>query len=232
MDVDGARILLPGATGEVGRALAHRLYSAGATLHLAGRNETELRALQGRLPGTGASSFDAYDLDSCAALTRRAAQRMGGLDAVVSCIGVPAFGAADTISEAVAEHLMTVNALAPMAFLRAALPLVTAGGVLAAVTGVVAENPPPKMADYAAAKAALAAWLHAVRKEQRRHVAVVDLCLPHLDTGFAGRAVAGQPPKLPRGLAVPAAVDLIMRELTGPETVARASGPARRESAE
>ncbi|MFD8566927.1 SDR family NAD(P)-dependent oxidoreductase [Streptomyces sp. NPDC059639] len=215
MDIEGARVLVPGATGAIGSALARTLHGSGALLHLAGRDEAVLRTLGEQLPGVLTSTFDAYDLDGCAALTDRAAERLGGLDAVVTCVGVPAFGPAETVSDAVAEHLMTVNALAPVAFLRAALPHMTSGGVLVALTGVVADAPPAHMADYAAAKSALAAWVEAVRKEQRRrHVTLVDLRLPHVETGFAGRAVAGRPPRLPPGLSVPAAVALVMAALT------------------
>ncbi|MFB7194995.1 SDR family NAD(P)-dependent oxidoreductase [Streptomyces sp. NBC_00401] len=220
MEVDGARILVPGATGELGSALARSLHSGGAVLHLAGRDETALRSLQSQLPGVWTSTFDAYALDACAALTRQAAQQMGGLDAVVTCIGVPAFGPADHTSDAVAEHLMIVNAQAPIAFLRAALPLIQPGGVLAALTGVIAGNPPAHMADYAAAKAALAAWLEAVGKEQRRrHIALIDLRLPHINTGFANRAIAGRPPQLPPGLPIAAAVEMVMDALVAASTV-------------
>ncbi|MFD4712535.1 SDR family NAD(P)-dependent oxidoreductase [Streptomyces sp. NPDC058430] len=220
MEVDGARIFVPGATGELGSALACGLHSRGAVLHLAGRDETALRTLQERLPGVGAGTFDAYELDTCAALTRHAAEQMGGLDAVVTCIGVPAFGPADRISDAVAEHLMTVNAQAPIAFLRAALPLMEPGGVLVALTGVVAGSPPAHMADYAAAKAALAAWLEAVGKEQRRRrIALVDLRLPHINTGFANRAIAGRPPHLPPGLPISAAVESVMDALVDARTL-------------
>ncbi|MFD3475948.1 SDR family NAD(P)-dependent oxidoreductase [Streptomyces sp. NPDC058695] len=214
MEVDGARILVPGATGELGSALVRCLHDRGAVLHLAGRDEAALRRLRDQLPGARTSTFDAYELDACAALTRRAVEQMGRLDAVVTCIGVPAFGPAHHISDAVAEHLMIVNAQAPIAFLRAALPLMEPGGVLAALTGVVAGNPPAHMADYAAAKAALAAWLEAVGKEQRRrHITVIDLRLPHVNTGFANRAIAGRPPHLPPGLSITGAVDRVMDAL-------------------
>ncbi|MFE4703360.1 hypothetical protein ACWCPD_25075 [Streptomyces sp. NPDC001935] len=51
-----------------------------------------------------------------------AADRLGGLDGVVVCVGGAAFAPAESVSDAVAEHLFTVNALAPMAFPPAALP--------------------------------------------------------------------------------------------------------------
>ncbi|MEU6824196.1 SDR family NAD(P)-dependent oxidoreductase [Streptomyces atriruber] len=226
MEIAGARIVIPGATGEIGAALTRRLHDAGASLVVAGRDEAALHRLRADCPDALTASFDAYDLASCAALTHWAARELGGLDAVVTCVGVAAFGAAESVSDAVAEHLMTVNALAPIAFLRSALPLIGAGGVLAAVTGVVARTPPATMADYAASKAALAAWLSAVGREQkRRRVSVIDVALPHVATGFADRAVSGRPPSLPTGLPVSRAVDLIVEAAFGTELPGTAAAP-------
>ena len=144
-----------------------------------------------------------------------AAGALGGLDAIVVCVGGAAFGPAESVSDTVAEHLFTVNALAPMALLRAALPVIRPGGVIAAITGVVADSAPAGMADYSASKAGLAAWLRAVRREQRTsEVTVLEIRLPHVETGFAGRAVLGTPPLLPAGLPVAEAVDAIVAALS------------------
>lgn len=94
-------------------------------------------------------------------------------------------------------------------------------GTVAAITGVVAEHPQPFMADYSASKAALAAWLRAVRREQRaRHVRVLEVSLPHQDTGFAGRAARGTPPALPPGADLDAAIThLVAAVANGVEAV-------------
>lgn len=216
MNVSGSRVLVPGASGAIGSALAVRLHHGGARVALAGHDAERLRRVSQACAGAPVFRFDAYDLDRCAGAPGWAADALGGLDAVVVCVGVAGFGPADTVPDAVAEHLFTVNALAPLAFLRAALPRVSPPGVLAAVTGVVVDAPPAGMADYAASKAALAAWLTAVRRERRRTgTAVLDIRLPHVDSGFAARRVVGEPPALSPGLTVHRAVDHIVAELTG-----------------
>jgi short-subunit dehydrogenase len=142
--------------------------------------------------------MDAYDLADCAALPAWATQELNGLDAVIVTTGVAAFGPCQEVPDAVAEHLMTVNALAPMAVLRAALGQLTGGGALVAISGIVAAHPPAGMADYAASKSALSSWLTALRAEHRNdELQILDARLPHLDTGFATRAVHGSPPPLP-----------------------------------
>lgn len=75
-----------------------------------------------------------------------------------------------------------------------------AGSVIAAFTGVVADRPQPEMADYNDFKAALSAWLAAVRRETRTlGIRVLEVRPGHLETGFADRAVAGTAPPMPAG---------------------------------
>ncbi|MFH9861953.1 SDR family NAD(P)-dependent oxidoreductase [Streptomyces sp. NPDC017202] len=213
--MNGDRVLVPGATGVIGAALAERLHGLGARVAVAGRDPASLARVSAACGGAPARRFDAYDLDGCARTIPWAVGALGGLDTVVVCVGAAGFGPAEAVGDTVAEHLLTVNALAPVAFLRAALTVVPPGGTLAAVTGVVVDAAPAGMADYTASKAALAAWLTSVRRERRRTgTAVLDIRLPHVESGFAERAVVGRAPVLPPGRTVDEAVDMIVDALT------------------
>lgn len=215
MEANGDRVLVPGASGAIGAALAERLHGLGARVAVAGRDPARLARVSAACGGAPAHRFDAYDLDGCARTIPWAVGALGGLDTVVVCVGAAGFGPAEAVGDTVAEHLLTVNALAPVAFLRAALTVVPPGGTLAAVTGVVVDAAPAGMADYTASKAALAAWLTSVRRERRRTgTAVLDIRLPHVESGFAERAVVGRPPVLPPGRTVGEAVDMIVDALT------------------
>jgi short-subunit dehydrogenase len=56
------------------------------------------------------------------------------------------------------------------------------------------------MAAYSASKAAVSAYLSALRREVRRQrVNVLDVRPPHMETGLAERALSGTPPRLPAG---------------------------------
>ncbi|MFI8327307.1 SDR family NAD(P)-dependent oxidoreductase [Streptomyces sp. NPDC085529] len=215
--IAGARVLVVGATGEIGGLAARSLHRRGAAVALAGRDARRLAERSRRSGACPHRVFDAYDLDGCEGLAAWAVRSLGGLDRVVVAVGVAGFGSAEHVGEAAAEHLMTVNALAPMAVVRGALPLLEAGGAVAVVTGAVVDAPPRGMADYAAAKAALATWLGVVGREQRtRGVRVLDVRMPHLDGGFAARAVTGSAPALPPGADPVATVErLLVAPLAG-----------------
>ncbi|MFB7781121.1 SDR family NAD(P)-dependent oxidoreductase [Streptomyces vinaceus] len=224
----GPRVLLVGATGEVGRLAATDMIGRGAHLALAGRNEQRLAELAAR-SGCPTRRLDAYDLDACARAGSWALAKLGRLDGVLVTVGIAGFGPAAEVPDAAAEHLMTVNALCPMAVLRGALPAVRDGGFLAAVSGAIVNAPLMGTADYAASKTALACWLGVLGREvRRRRIAVVDARLRHLDTGFASRAVVGAPPPLQPGRDPAPEVHTLIDHLIGHlEGLAPRGGPTK-----
>jgi short-subunit dehydrogenase len=210
MELSGARTLVAGATGVLGSGLARALHARGARVALAGRSAERLAALGADLEAP-TFTFDALDLDRCAAVVGEAADALGGLDVLVVAIGVAAFGPGDGEDDAVTEHLLTVNTMAPMALVRAALPRFDDSGSLAVLSAILADYPTAGMAAYTASKAALSAWLTALRPEQRRRgVAVFDVRPPHIETGLAERAIAGSAPPMKAGTTVDEMVELIV----------------------
>ncbi|SDP30561.1 Short-chain dehydrogenase [Actinopolyspora xinjiangensis] len=191
--------LVVGASGVLGGKLARELHEAGMNTYLAGRDREALAAVSSELGGAGHSTFEAIDTDSCRRVVETAADSLAGLDLVLVATGVAAFGPTANAEDAVTEHLLTVNTLAPVVFGRAALPhLEQRGGTLAVLSAILADHPTAGMADYSASKAALSAWLTATRREvRRRGVDVFDIRPPHVDSGLAERALSGTPPRTP-----------------------------------
>ena len=211
MDLQQARILLVGSTGVLGAGLADRLVAAGARLALTGRRTDVLAELATKTGAEQTYDLDLLDVDRCATVVTDAAQALGGLDALVVASGVAAFGPARQEQDVVVEELFAVNTFAPIALVRAAVPLLGPGSAIAVITAVLADAPTAGMAAYSASKAATSAYLTAVRRELRRdRVSVLDARLPHLETGLADRALVGEPPRMPRGADVDQVLDLIV----------------------
>ncbi|MFD9607072.1 SDR family NAD(P)-dependent oxidoreductase [Streptomyces sp. NPDC059970] len=185
MDINGAHVLVAGATGVIGGAFTAELAARAARPALAGRGPGRLARAAQEYPGAPIALFDAYVPETCARAVYSAAAVLGGLEVVVVAFGSVAFGRADMVGDEVAERLMAVNVLTSAAFLE---------------PGVVTDRPQPGMADYNASKAALSAWLAAVCRDARpAGIRVLEVRPGHLDTGFASRAVAGTAPPLPPG---------------------------------
>ena len=107
-----------------------------------------------------------------------------------------------------------MNALGPIALIRAALGELGSPAAIVALSAVVAEFPTAGMAAYSASKSALSAYLTALRRERRRHgLTVLDVRPPHLDTDFSERALHGEPPALPEPADPDALVQSIIDSL-------------------
>ncbi len=224
MEIEGARVLVAGASGAIGGKLVGALVERGARVVAAGRDQDRLGELSERT-GTTPQVFDAVDADSCRAAVDAAVEELGGLDLLVVTVGAAGFGKAVETDAAVTEELFAVNVQGPMALVRAAAPALTEAenGTAVVLSAILADLPTVGMADYSAAKSALSTWLGVLRKEQRRAFRVVDVRPPHLDTGLDQRALAGDPPKLPDPVAsddvVTAILDALGDEKAGNELV-------------
>lgn len=187
MDLEGKRILVAGAGGALGERIADALVARGSEVARASRGGVE-----------GAIPLEITDSDSCTAAVAEAARRLGELDGLVVATGAVAFGRSGELDRSVERTLIDVNARGPIDLIAAALPGLEAGGAIVVLSAVVAEFPTAGMAAYSASKAALSAYLTAIRRERRKDLDVVlDVRPGHMETGFAERAIAGEPPKLP-----------------------------------
>ncbi len=199
MDLNGSRFLVAGATGFLGERLARALVSRGASIAVAGRDREAVAGIGAEL-GAPVVLLDYSDPDSAADAVETATRDLGGLDGLVIATGSVAFGRSGEVEPEVEAELMSTNVTGPTRLISAALDELAPDGAIVAITAVVAEFPTAGMAAYSASKAALAAYLAALRRERRKELAtVLEVSPGHMETGFAERALAGEPPPLPDG---------------------------------
>ena len=202
--LSGLSVLVSGATGGLGAPITRRLAEQGAQLTLLSRDIKRLEAL-----GLAASlvTGDLREPETGERAVEAAVAAYGHLDGLIVASGVVAFGPVADLPDEVLVDLFTVNTLAPVRLLRAALPHLTTSvsdgrsPFVVNVSAVVAEQPTAGMAAYSASKAALTAYDAAASRELRRAgVRLVDARPPHTETGLAERPLAGTAPRLPTGL--------------------------------
>ncbi|PPF16394.1 SDR family NAD(P)-dependent oxidoreductase [Rathayibacter rathayi] len=215
--LEGAIVLVLGASGGLGRLLADSLEARGAVAVRSGRDSSAL--------GEAPLVADLRGEDKPRRLIAEVLKRHGRLDGVVVAAGVVAFGPSAELDPAVLEELIEVNALAPIRVLTAALPSLVAsagtGGEPFALTisGVVAEAPTAGLAAYSASKAALHAFVKAsVREYKRAGVLLLDARPGHIETELSRHPLAGDAPRFGAGLAPHAVVDRLLAALAGGET--------------
>ncbi|MCC6830444.1 MAG: SDR family oxidoreductase [Thermoleophilia bacterium] len=192
-------MLVAGASGGLGGAIAGDLAARGARLAVSGRDRQRLAAVAAATGGVPLAR-DLTEPTGPEQLVAEAAAALGGLDAVICAAGVVAFGPVAELDDRVLAQLFTVNALAPIRLSRAALGVLGDGGAIVNVSASAADAPAAGMAAYSASKAALTAFDAALRREARHAgVRVLDVRPPHTDTRPAQGPLAGEAPRLPAG---------------------------------
>lgn len=174
MQLKDARIVLTGAGGGIGAALAHELSGRGAALLLVGRNDTPLTHLADTLAqGRHRPLVAVADIATPAGLDgiRNAARECWGgtVDIVVNNAGVMEFGAYETTAPAAIRRLLATNVEAPMQLARQFLPGMVergAGGVVC-VGSILGTLAVPYFTAYSASKFALRGFAEALRRELR-----------------------------------------------------------------
>lgn len=197
--LQGASVLVAGATGGIGGALADELHRRGAVLTLVGRDPDRLERVA--VPGTRIA-VDLRSPDACARAVDAAIAHAGGLDVVVNAVGVVAFGPVAELNVDAMEEVFLTNTFLPIMLAQAALGRMRPGGAIVNISGVIAEQNLPGMAVYGASKAAVRSFDEALAREARRaKIRVLDARPPHTETGLAERPIAGASPKMATGLA-------------------------------
>lgn len=122
MNVTGKHVLVAGASGGIGEAIAVELDRAGARLTLLARKAPALDALRGRLAGDhavlAADISCAQDRESIHAHCAAA-----GLDVLVMAVGVQEFGMFEQQPAVAISAMVNTNLLAPMLLCHRLLPL-------------------------------------------------------------------------------------------------------------
>jgi short-subunit dehydrogenase len=174
MRIAGQRVLLTGASGGLGAALAWQLARRGATCVLAARRRDQVAALSARiaaeLPDVAAPLAvvcDVCDRKSVADAVDAAARRLGGLDILVNNAGTSAYGETARTSPRDLSQVLAVNFLGSVTMMQEVLPHLRRQhrGVIVNIASVAALHGVPYLAAYGASKAALAAFSQSLRAE-------------------------------------------------------------------
>lgn len=162
------RAVLTGASGGIGAAIAARLAPQCALLILVGRQRQALETLAAQLRGCDVQIVcgDLCDPHTASAIAATA-RASGGIDLLINNAGVSGFHAFETQDPAAIRAQVETNLLAPMLLTRELLPLLAAAPRAQVINmgSVFGALGFPGFAAYGAAKAGLAGFSQALRRE-------------------------------------------------------------------
>lgn len=165
----GKVALVTGASRGIGAAIAKRLAGEGADIAFSYAHSTErAQAVANDIEALGvrvlAVAADQADSTAVAALVRQTHDHFGRLDILVNSAGVFVTGViGDPQADIDAlERQQSINIGGVVAAVRAAVPLLSQGGRIVSIGTMFASRAPfPGVGDYAASKAAVAAYSRA-----------------------------------------------------------------------
>ncbi|MGH2954529.1 MAG: SDR family NAD(P)-dependent oxidoreductase [Solirubrobacterales bacterium] len=192
MNLDGKTVLLTGATGGLGRAIAAALAGRGATLVLSSRKPDELADLAASLPGEGHRTIVADLAEEGAA--ERVVAEAGELDVLVANAGLGTPGRFREVGPEQIADLVRVNLEAPIRMARAASgPMRERGsGHVVLIASLAAKAVNARSSLYSATKAGLRTFGLGLRKDLARDGVGVSVVSPGFirDAGMFARGGA------------------------------------------
>ncbi|HEX7610349.1 MAG TPA: SDR family NAD(P)-dependent oxidoreductase [Solirubrobacteraceae bacterium] len=193
MQIQGSTVLLTGATGGIGHAIARALSAGGASLILTGRRTDVLEPLAEQL---GASSL-AVDLSRAEELDRLA-EEAGRVDILVANAALPGSGLLDGFTVEQIDRALDVNLRAPIVLTHALTPAMVSrrNGHLVYISSLSGKVAAPGASIYNATKFGLRGFASAMRAELRTSGVGVSGIFPGFirDAGMFADAGVDLPP--------------------------------------
>ena len=169
MQFANRNVVLTGAGGGIGRALAFVLAKNAANLLLVGRDVSRLDALKTELPAGSSVYVVGADIatDEGRHRVASACQQLTDIDVLINCAGISDFALFQEQKPAVISQLIGVNVLAPMLLTHRLLPLMNSpnGGLIVNIGSTFGTIGHPGFAAYCASKFALRGFSEALRRE-------------------------------------------------------------------
>jgi short-subunit dehydrogenase len=175
VNVAGRTVLLTGATGGLGQAIARRLHAVGAQLVLTGRR---VEVLDGLAAETGALTV-AVDLADPAAVDGLA-ETYADVDVLIANAGLPASGQLTSFSVEEIDRTLAVNLRAPMILARHLAERMVArrSGHIVLMSSLAGKVGPPRGSIYSATKFGLRGFAQSLREDLRASGVGVSAIFP------------------------------------------------------
>ncbi len=201
MELAGKTVLLTGATGGLGQAIARGIAERGASLVLSSRKQAELDQLALELPGEGHRVIVSDLAEEGEAL--RLLDAAGEIDALVANAGLPASGRLDGFSQQEIGRALRVNLESPVRMARELVPRFTERGAghLVFISSISGKAATARASLYAATKFGLRGFALCLREDLRGTGVGVSVISPGAirDAGMFADSNAAPPPMLGTG---------------------------------
>ena len=196
-DLSGKVVVITGGGSGVGRATALALVQAGAIPVLLGRTEQPLVEALDHISNAGGTGLavpaDVANEEVVANAFARAAEELGGIDAVVLAAGIGKFGNVAGYPKEDWDATLATNLTGPFLCAKAAIPYLKArgGGNIIAISSGAGKQGYPALAAYSASKFGLMGFMQSLAGEVGPDNIKVSTIVPgSILTPFGDRPIA------------------------------------------
>ncbi len=193
MSLLSGKVLLTGASGGIGNAIARAVAPVSRELILSGRRTEVLEPLAREIGARVVPCDLAVRAD-----VDRLVEHAGAVDILIANAGMPAGGLLGELTQEEIDQMLEVNLRAPVALARALTPgMIERGrGHVVFMSSLQGKATTPVASIYCATKFGLRGFALALREDLRRHGVGVSVVLPGFirDAGMFADARAKLPP--------------------------------------
>jgi 3-oxoacyl-[acyl-carrier protein] reductase len=202
--LSGMVAVVTGGARGIGRAVATKLASLGATVVFTGRDQASVQQVARELAASGHRCegvvCDLTDLASVDALGQRLRRDYGRVDILVNNAGIGGpSGLLHELAPADWDAIFNTNLRGVYYMLRAIVPLMieSGSGHIVNISSLAGKNPLPRGAAYSASKWGLNGLTYGVAEELRGHnIRVSVICPGSVDTAFSPRRAGKEAGKM------------------------------------
>ncbi|MEI9966558.1 MAG: SDR family oxidoreductase [Candidatus Moraniibacteriota bacterium] len=205
MNIKDSVIIITGASGGIGLALARTLALQGAKVVLAARSADKLSALEHEIPGSFSVPTDMHKPEDIENLVAKTVEHFGRVDILVNNAGQGLSAPVETINLDDYRSIMDLNVFSVVRAMQAVIPLMRkqGGGMIVNISSMVSKNLYPGLAAYASTKYALNAISLTARAELAPDKIVVSVFHPKMTATEFGQNSRGARYVLPEGAPAP-----------------------------
>lgn len=187
--LNGKKVLVTGASGAIGSAVAQQLAASGAIVFITGRDEQRLQqtATDSGIPMEKVLTADLTKAGDRIKLSEKINADGRPLDILVNAAGIGIIKPFEQLSSEDFDRSMQVNFFAAVHLLQDYLPGMksTGKGIIIHIPGVLGKTPMAGASAYAASKYALNGMLKSLREELKRtEIRITQLFLGGVDSPF------------------------------------------------
>ncbi len=195
MKIQDKVIIITGASGGIGLALAHELSKRGGKVVLAARSKEKIDELSKAISGSIAIQTDVTKQEDIKNLIAETEAKFGRVDVLVNNAGRGLYAAVEKVDIKEYKNIMELNVFSVFNAMQEVIPLMRkqGGGFIMNISSMVSKNYYPSLGAYASTKYALNALSLTSRTELAKDNIIVSVFHPKMtDTDFGKNALRSE----------------------------------------